>query len=43
MTYIALKLPRPDLDLFDVVANTTTHRLEGSRYRNPAMSDSGSK
>ena len=28
MTYITLKLLKPDLDLLDVVANTTNHRLE---------------
>ena len=41
-TYITLKLLQPDLDLLNVVANTTNHGLERSRYRN-LMSDSGTR
>lgn len=42
VTYVALEFLQPDLDLLDVVANTTNHGLKGSRYRN-LLSDSGSQ
>jgi len=41
-TYITLQFLQPDLDLLNVMADTTNHGLERSRYRN-LMSDSGSR
>ena len=42
VTHIALKFLQPDLDLLDVVADTTNHGLKQRRDRN-SLSDPGSR